>query len=333
MPRPTIRDVAQHADVSVATVSRVINGTAPVREETRLKVQAAIEELGFQPNTAARQLSGGKTHTIGILSPLFTRPAFVERLAGIQDILDRSEYDLVLYGVRSLKQLEQRILTLLNQKRVDGLIMLSVSRHAQKILEERPDFPVLIIDEERVDFYPTIVVDNFEGGRLATTYLVEKGHQRLGFVGDEADSSFNFISSQRRFTGFQAVIEEHHLPTNGAWYRFGAHSRHIAYQDAKHILSLLNRPTAIVAASDTQAFGVVSAARDLGLKVPEDVAVIGFDDIEAADIMQLTTVRARVFESGQMAAQMMLDWVATGRLNGHPWRTVLPMEVVVRATT
>lgn len=330
MQSPTIRDVAKHAQVSVATVSRVLNNSARVRENTRQRVIAAIEALGFSPNSAARQLSGGKTYTIAVFSPLFTRPAFVERLAGIQHALDNSDFELVLYSVRSIKQLNQQLTNLVRQNRFDGLIMLSVRFDESIVAEASPDLPVLVIDDERAHSYPSVVIDNVYGGQLATEYLLRQGHQHIGFIGDEKDQIFGFNSSQRRFKGFQQALSANGLITNEAWYRFGPHGRHIAYAHTQQILDLPQRPTAIVAASDTQAFGALMAAEAMGLRVPDDIAVIGFDNIEPAEYMNLTTVHAGMFESGQLGTQYLLAWITEGAFKQPEWQTKLPLEVVVR---
>lgn len=330
MQPSTIRDVARLAGVSVATVSRVINDSAPVKEETRLKVLQAVETLGFSPNVAARRLSGGKTYTIGVISPLFTRPAFVERLTGVQAIFDASDYDLVLYSIRSVEDLERRLQTLIGQRRVDGLITLSVYVREQHRF--RQDFPLISIDDERTTVFPSIVIDNVYGGRLATEYVIRHGHRAIGFVGDEPDSEFDFISSQRRFEGFQQALAEANLPLQQAWCYFGTHSRETAFIQARHFLTQPARPSAIVAASDTQAIGILSAARDLGMNVPADLAVIGFDDIEPATYMNLTTVRAGMFESGKLGGEYLLGWLRNGKFSGAEWRTVLPLEIVERAS-
>lgn len=330
MRSPTIRDVAQKADVSVATVSRVINGSGKVTDQTRDRVLEAIEALDFRPNTAAQRLSGGKTYTIGVISPFFTRPAFAHRLAGVQEVLDQSNYDLVLYSIRSLEQLHKRLRTLIGQNRVDGLVTISVHVPEQMLLEGAPDLPLVAVDDERISHFPSIVVDNIAGGRLATSYLVEKGYQKIGFVGDTDDPKFKFVSSQRRFAGYRQVLEEAGLPLNPAWHGFGPHGAETAYSEAQHILSAPDRPQAIFAASDTQAYGVLKAAEALGLAVPDDVAVIGFDDIEPSGYLNLTTVRANMYLSGQLSARYLLDWLEEGDLDEARWRTVLPLEVVER---
>jgi LacI family transcriptional regulator len=332
MKSPTIRDVAKRAGVGVGTVSRVLNESPHVRAETREKVLMAIKELNYSPNTAARQLSGGKTLTIGVVTAFFTFPSFVERLTGIQEILEKSEYDLVLYSIRSIQHLHQQLQTVVSQNRVDGLIILSLRFAQEDIKNLNPTLPVVVIDNESVQHYPHIMADNIEGGRLATSYLIDHGHEHIGFIGDPANDSFGFTSTPLRFDGFCMALEQTGLEVNDDWCAFGQYGQEAARQHALHILSLPQRPTAIFAANDTLAFGVLSAAHDLGLRVPSDLAVIGFDDIQSAAYLRLTTVRQHLIESGQLAARLLLEWLQHGSLNPDRWEHEMPLEIVERST-
>ncbi|HML20579.1 MAG TPA: LacI family DNA-binding transcriptional regulator [Aggregatilinea sp.] len=333
MRTPTIRDVAKHAGVGVGTVSRVLNGSDQVREDTRKRVLEAINALGFSPNSAARQLSGGKTFTIGVVSPFFTFPSFVERLAGIQDVLDGTDYDLTLYSIRSTAQLRRRLGALMLQNRVDGLFILALPISEDETFSANPALPIVVVDDTvHVRRYPHLLIDNVRGGQMATEYLLQHGHTRLGFLGDRVDESFGFTSAQDRFKGFQNTLEAAGLPVNMNWCQFCLHGEDYARDAARDILIQPDRPTAIFAAIDTLAFGVLDAASDLGLRVPEDLAVIGFDDIQAAGFAKLTTVRQHLFQSGQRSAELMLDWLRTGHVPSENWSTVMPLEIVERST-
>ncbi len=304
-----------------------------MREETREKVLAAIKELDFSPNSAARQLSGGKTFTIGVVSPFFTFPSFVERLSGIQDVLDMSRYDLTLYSIRSPEQTRRRLNALINQGRIDGLIMLSLPFDEEAIQRDAPLLPIVIItDSVAAGDYPRIVIDNVEGGRLATQHLIAHGHRAIGFIGDWIDNPFGFTGTRDRFDGFKQALDEAGLAVNPDWCRFGGYSQAAARQDTHIILTGTQRPTALFVATDTLAMGALAAANDVGLRAPSDIAVIGFDDIQAAGYMNLTTVRQPLFRSGQLAAQYMLDWLRDGRLQSDLWYTKLPLEIIERAT-
>jgi LacI family transcriptional regulator len=311
----------------------VLNGSPQVREETRQKVLDAIQELNFNPNVAARQLSGGKTFTIGVVSPFFTFPSFVERLAGIQDVLDMSSYELVLYSIRSPEQTQRRLNALINQNRADGLIVLSLPFDEEQVQIEARMLPIVVInDNDKVTTYPRIVIDNIEGGRLATQYLIERGHRDIGFIGDWIDNPFGFTSTRDRFDGFKQALTEAEFAVNPDWCRFGGHSQAAARHDAHTILSAPQRPTALFVSTDTLAMGALAAANDLGLRVPDDAAVIGFDDIQAASYINLTTVRQQLFRSGQLAAQYMLDWLKESRVQPDHWYTKLPLDIVERST-
>jgi len=326
----TIRDVAREAGVGVGTVSRVLNGSSQVREATRQKVLAAIKALNYSPNITARQLSRGKTSTIGVVSPFFTFPSFVDRLTGIQEVLDDSEYDLVLYSIRSVEQLQRRLRMLIGENRADGLIVLSLPFSEHDLQELNPAFPIVVVDITPAAHYPNIIIDNVRGGDMATTYLIEHGHRDIGFIGDELDSPFGFTSTERRLRGFRQALERAGLAFHEEWCWCGEHSQDAARQAAREILSHGRRPSAFFVAIDTLAFGVLQAAGDLGLRVPQDLAVIGFDDIAAASYVNLTTVRQHLVRSGQIGAQLMLEWLANGYCTAQ--HIELPLEIVERAT-
>ena len=332
MRKPTIRDVASRAGVGIGTVSRVLNDSTQVRAETRQKVLDAIEELGFSPNVAARQLSGGKTWTVGVLTPFFTNPSFVQRLSGIQDVLDDSGYDLVLYSIRTHEQLKRRLSEITTSSRVDGLIILTLHPTPDDLPMGNKNLPLMLVIEEPDDYFPHIMVDNPQGGRMATEFLIERDHAQIGFVGDELENSLYLRATRQRFHGFRAAMTDARLPIVNEWCRFGVHTQQSAFENAYSILCESDRPTAIVASSDTMAFGVIEAANALGLRVPQDVAIIGFDDIPAAQIVQLTTVRQPLFRSGQLAAERLFEFMATGEVPAEDFRTELPLEIVRRET-
>lgn len=333
MRSPTIRDVARRAGVGVGTVSRVLNGSPQVSVKTREKVLAAIKALGFEPNLAARQLSGGKTYTIGVVTPFFTFPAFVERMSGIQDVLDTSPYDLVLYSVRSPDRLRYQLRTIISQNRVDGLIMLSLRLDDGELQEIKPDFPIVsIIDDGDASNCPCATIDNFKGGLLATNYLIERGHDTIGFIGDPVDNPFGFTSTLRRFEGYKHALAQADLPLRDEWCRFGQYTQESAREQARQILTRADRPSALFVAVDTLALGAMAASNDLGLRVPQDVAIIGFDDIQAASYIQLTTVRQHLAESGRWSAHRLLARLQDGEWDTDQLVHEFPLEIVERST-
>ena len=219
------------------------------------------------------------------------------------------------------------------RQRTDGLIVVSLPPSEQDVARlERSGVPVVFIDaRENTAGLPHVLGDDVAGGELATQHLLDLGHRRIGFVGDEFVNPFGFTSSRDRFEGYQRALTGAGLQPADAHIALGAHGRYEARDLSARMLSPDDRPTAIFAASDTQALGVLAAAQDLGLHVPDDLSVIGFDDIEACDFVGLTTVRQHLFESGRLGAQMLIAEIAARA--AIPPAVVIPPEIVERRTT
>jgi DNA-binding LacI/PurR family transcriptional regulator len=327
----TIRDVAEQAGVGVGTVSRVLNDHPSVSDVTRQKVQAAIKALNYTPNPIARRLSLRKTLTIAVIAPFFTRPAFIERLRGVQYALADSEYDLILFNVETTDRRNAYFQDVPRRERVDGLLILSLSpgdADVDRFL--RAGVPTVLVDT-RHPRLSRIVIDDMAGGRLATEHLIELGHRKIGFLGDQLENPFNFVSSRDRFQGYRQALAKANIPYRPEYHLQGEHGRAQARQMARDILALPDPPTAIFAASDTQAIGVLEAARDLGLEVPEQLSVIGYDDIEIAEYLHLTTIRQPLFASGVEGVELLFESIANPLLS--PRRVLLPVELIVRGTT
>ena len=334
MPKPaTIRDVAMRAGVSLATVSRALNGSSLVNEETKRRVVAVAEELDFAPSQSARRLSLGKTQTITVVVSFLTRPQAADRLRGIDASLADSEFDLVIYNVESVEKRDQYFQTLPLRQRTDGLLVVSLPPPDAHLLRlQRSDVPIVFIDaHENTTAFPRVLGDDVAGGVLATEHLLELGHRRIGFVGDAFDNPYGFTSSRDRFAGFERALARAGVDGRPDRVALGAHGRYEARDLASRMLSLPDRPTAIFAASDTQALGVLAAAQDLGLHVPDDLSVIGYDDIEACDFVGLTTVRQHLFESGRQGAQLLMSEIVERSV--IPPAVVIQPEIVRRRTT
>ena len=309
----TIRDVAKQAGVGLGTVSRVLNNSPSVSEHTRQRVLDAIAELNFSPNPIARRLSLGKTLTIAVITPFFTRPAFVERLRGVESSLAESEYDLIIYNVETPERRDVCFREVPHSDRVDGVLILSLNpRDEDVVYLEAADVPVVLVDANHrsLQSFSRIVVDDVAGGRCATEHLLALGHRRIGFVGDRVDERFNFTSSPDRELGYCEALEAAGIKVQPDYIGRGLHGRYEARRQAETMLHLAERPTAIFAASDTQAMGVLEAARTLELRVPEDLSVIGYDDIEIAGFLGLTTVRQLLHESGQRGGRVVVGYAA-----------------------
>lgn len=334
MKNPTIRDVAERAGVGLGTVSRVINQSPKVSELTRSRVLNVIKELNYVPNPTARRLSLGKTLTIAVIVPFFTRPSVTERLRGIEITLADSDYDLNIYNVETVKRRDECIREVPRSERADGVIIISLSPQDEDIpYLANADVPIVLVDANHpsLTLLNRVIVDDIEGGMKATQHLVDLGHRRIGFIGDLIDSPFNFTSSKYRFTGYQEVLSQNGIEFRNEYFQEAQHGREEARELALRMMTLEEPPTSIFTASDTQAMGVLQAARDLGMQIPQDLSIIGYDDLEIAEYLGLTTIRQLLFESGQRGVELLLE--AIQQSPPKPICEVLPTELIIRETT
>jgi DNA-binding LacI/PurR family transcriptional regulator len=326
----TIRDVARHAGVSVATVSRVLNDIPVVRTEMRDRVREAISALGYRPSSTARSLSLGRSQAIGVVAPFFTTPSVVERLRGVAQRTGAHGYGLMLFDVETPEQRAGAFHDFARLDRVDGLLVISLPLLDDEVEAlTRDGLPVVMVDIGHPGV-PHVVIDDEHGGELATEHLLARGHRRIGFVGDRRENPFGFTSSEQRCRGFRRALRRAGVEAVPELEVRGRHGREEARELARSLLDRDDRPTAIFAASDTQAVGVLEAAHALALRVPEDVAVIGFDDIEIAAPLGLSTVRQPLRKSGACGADILLAAIA-----GAPARRadLDGLTVVARRTT
>ena len=329
----TISDVAARAGVGVGTVSRVLNGRAHVRPVTRARVLDAIEALKYRPSPTARNLSLRRTHVIGVVVPFFTSPSAVERVRGVASVLAASPYDLMLFDIESEDRREHAFRLFDRGDRSDGLLLLSLVPPEDEVERLRSArLPCVLVDAPHPAF-PSIVIDDVRGGELATRHLLELGHRRIAFIGDKPADPYRFASSGDRTTGYERALAEAGLEPPPEYVREGTQVHQIARSTAIDLLRLPQRPTAVFAASDQQALGVLEAARILGIRVPEELSVVGFDDVEVAAYVGLTTVRQPLYESGRRGAERLLQMLGDEEQTEEPRSEQLPVEVVVRTTT
>ncbi len=330
----TIRDVAKKAGVGLGTVSRVINQSSQVREETRLRVQKAIEELDFHPSPIARRLSLKKTLTIAAVAPFFTRPSVVERLRGVELTITGTKYDLIIFNVERQERQEAVIDSLSRRKRIDGALLISLVPSQEQLENfQSAGIPLVLIDvnDPQIDSVNRVTVDDECGGWQATTHLLELGHKRIGYISDPLKGTSAFNPNRMRFEGYMRALREAGVELDERYHLHGETSRYSAHELAKTLLDLSNAPTAIFAASDTQAIGVLEAARERGLRIPADLSIMGYDDIEIAEYLGLTTVRQQLFESGEHGVWLLLKAIEE---SGAPIiNDVLSTEVIIRRTT
>lgn len=327
--RPTIYAVAEKAGVSIATVSRVLNDSPRVKTVTRGKVLGAIAALGYQPSASARGLAGHATGTIALVFPQLSGPFFSELIRGAEKRARESGYHLLIYGTQEdvVEGSQQRLLDTVTTK-VDGLIL------AQRSIQpgylhtlHRQHLPIVMMGEtpEKPDV-DNIRPDNLGGAHQAVTHLIRHGRQRIGFVGGPAEQ----VHASDRLTGYRQALIAASVPWRLELEAGGAFDEASGYAAMVRLLEGDPRPDAVFAANDQMAIGVMAAVRDQGLHVPEDIAVVGFDDIEAARYLQppLTTVRQSIYEQGRLAVHFLLARIDEP---DRPAQTeVVPTALVVR---
>lgn len=324
--KATIYNVAKQAGVSIATVSRVLNFPLRVKQETRTSVMNAIDDLGYVPKAESRARAFMDTRRIGVLIPFFTTPSFVQRLRGIAEILSKNEYELVIYPVNSRSQETSYLETLPLRSTLDGLIIVSQAFDdtiAQRLLSNNLE---TVIIENYNSHFSTIEIDDVAGGYMATNYLIKKGYKQISFIGGQIKPEFGHNPIIKRMEGYRKALNENHisLPDDFACeYAF----------DPGIVLKKLMKfglPLAFFAATDLQAISLIKQARILGLRVPEDIAIIGFDDIDVADSFGLTTVHQPLDESGKIATNLLLSRLTE---SSQPIQHIrLPLKIIERET-
>jgi DNA-binding LacI/PurR family transcriptional regulator len=325
----TIARVAEEAGVGVGTVSRVLNGSPAVSDGTRRRVLQAIATLDYQPSPAARALSTGRTNAIGVVAPFFTQPSVIERLRGVSHTLASEGYQLILHDVERPDLRRELFRALAARGRIDGLLAISLAppeREARRL--ERAGVPVVLLDRAH-DELPCITIDDMEGGRMAAEHLLGLGHTRIAFLGDEEANLFGFDSSAHRREGFEAAMEAAAITPPPEWVLRRPHGREEARAAAADMLARSERPTAVFASSDVQAIGVLEAAHEAGLPVPEQLSVIGFDNVEAAGYTGLTTIAQPLEEIGRLGADLLLRAVSGEAVESRR----MPLEIVERGST
>ncbi len=331
----TIADVAAYAGVGAGTVSRVLNNSPRVSAETRARVLNAIEVLDYRPSPLAQGLSRGRCQTLGAVVPFFTHASAVERLRGVMAGLDGSRYDLVLFNVESPVHRDEHLASLTRRDRADGLLIVSMPPPATDLDRlAAAGVPVVLLDA-RGHGVPAVVTDDVEGGRIATRHLLGLGHERIAFIGDDPANPFGFTSSADRERGYRESLAEAGLAERPEDVCHGPHVREVARDLAGRLFDRpapADRPTAVFAASDVQALGVLEAARARGIAVPDELSVVGFDDIEVSSYAGLTTVRQPLLASGKAAVALLLE-ALTSEEPPTPEIHHLDLDLVVRSTT
>jgi LacI family transcriptional regulator len=329
----TIYDIAERAEVSIATVSRVFNGHPRVSPPTRRRVLAAAEEMGYEPHASARSLARQTTHLISAVVPMLTSYFFMEVIRGMQDRLEESAFDLLVYASRTLERVDAQLARAAQKGRSDGLLLVSTPLTAERARHLKSSGrPAVLVDSQHPDF-DSVSIDNRKGAAEAVRHLLALGRQRIALILPNPESG-PAISRRR---GYEDALEEAGVPLDErlVWtspeQELHGYTREAGFEGMKALLARGPAPDAVFAASDVQALGALWAARARGLRVPEDLAVIGFDDIRTSAYVGLSTLRQPMYEMGKVGVEKLLRRIADPSLpTSH---TQFTPRLVARHTT
>lgn len=328
----TIFDVAAKAGVSYSTVSRVANGYQFVKPATRRKVEAAMKELGYVANLKARSLAGGRSQMIGLLVYDFQSSYLVEIVRGIDSEMADLDYDMMLSTTHHRKRKESMHVKKLTQGMVDGLLIV-LPTNLEGYVDDltRQNVPYVLIDYTGSQWpnANTVQATNHKGMYEATTYLIQLGHRRIGFI----TGMMQVGSSVERLAGFRQAMDDHQLPINPNWLIGGDFMEPSGYLGAKQLLQQSPRPTAIVCSNDVMAFGAIRAIHEVGLRVPHDISVLGFDDLPESSYFRpkLTTVRQPLQEMGRVATRILVQSIEKPGASSS--QIELPTELIARESS
>jgi LacI family transcriptional regulator, galactose operon repressor len=328
--RPTIYDVARLAGVSTATVSRALNGTGQIAPATRAAIDAAVQQLGYHPNTAARSLVTRSTQTIALLLPDITNPFYAALMSGIQEQALEAGHTMLLCTTEGDAEREEQYLSLLRAKQVDGVLVDGLVLPPERIARfTRDGLPIVCLDRD-IDStaVPLVQVDNRLGARMATEHLVSLGHTRIAHVAGAPELGI----SEERTQGYRDALSAAGIEPDPELVAVGSFLEEGGYEAMRSLLEATD-VSAVFAANDLSAIGVMSAIAESGRSVPGDVSVVGFDDVRLSrfTIPALTTVHQPAIEIARLATQLLLD-LAGGREVSR-LRHLLEPTLVVRAST
>jgi LacI family transcriptional regulator, galactose operon repressor len=330
--KPSSWDIAREAKVSQATVSRVINNSTRISKATSLRVRNAMERLGYTPNNAARTLITGRSNLIGLVVSNITNPFYPEVIEAVAATAAEQDYNVVLCNTQENRELQTSYLELLIEHQVDGAILTSSLIDSEQLLDKVTTnrIPLVMVNRTVPGFAADAVhLDNRNAGQIVAKHLVELGHKSLAYVGGLEATSTN---TDRR-DGFSSALSDLGIALPPDHILHGEFTRESGYTLAQQFIAQSPRPTAFFCADDQIAFGAIDAILDAGLRVPEDVAVVGVDDVAAASLRQvgLTTVRQPAAEMGRRATNLLLERIK-GEPGDEPINIVLRPRLIVRRT-
>jgi len=331
----TIKDIARIANVSHTTVSRALNAKSRIRNETKERILSIASELNYQPNFVARSLVMKRTKMLGLVITTIANPFYTELAQGIEATAIELGYNIILCSTHSDLSIEKRYIEMLRSKGVDGIIFTSAHMGDPNITALADDeFPIILVNRrtyhpgvrEKVDY---VGVNNMLGGFLAVEHLIRLGHKRIGVIGGSSESSVGF----ERLEGGKRALAAYGVEERGEYFLEGDFLRNSGYQGGKRFLEMAEPPSAIFATNDYMALGTYMALAEEDIRVPEEMALVGFNDIEftAMKGVELTTIGQKKYEMGSIAVKTLVEKIEKGEA-GSPEEIILEPELIIRKT-
>ena len=330
-----MKRIAGELGVSITTVSKVLNNREDIGDATRARVLAKVAELGYQPNAVARSLTLRRTHTLGVVIPDLMHSFFVEIVAGLETVASARGYGILLCSSSEDPVKERQELDMLRQRQVDGIILGSANASGNTdLLQQLTSLGVGLVMIDRDD-HPAVscdrvVTDDREVGRLATAHLIAQGRKAIGHI-----TGTTVLHAKRRADGYRAALAEARIKGKADWMVRGGFKEADGYRGMARLLAIKPRVDAVFAANDPSAIGAMKAIWDAGLRVPEDVAVVGAGDIALGDLLRvpLSTISWSREDQGKVAAELLLDRIEADGPPPEARRVVIPPQLVVRRSS
>jgi len=328
----TIYDVAREADVSMATVSRVVNGNPNVKPTTRKKVLEVIRKLGYRPNAVARGLASKKTTTVGVIIPDISNMFYAELTRGIEDIATMYHYNIILSNSDLKTDKEIKLIETLLEKQVDGLLYLGgeLTESHREIFAGTNVPVVLAATQDQTNEHPFVTIDQEKAAEEATTVLIKEGNDKVAFISGPLT---DLVKGYPRYQGYKRALENHQIDFDESWVRVGDYRYDSGYQAMKELLEEHGECKAVFAASDEMAVGAIHAALDLGKSIPEDLSVIGFENIPLASQVRplLSTIHVPMYDIGAVAMRLLTKIMNNEKVESS--QVVLQYIVELREST
>jgi DNA-binding LacI/PurR family transcriptional regulator len=325
----TIRDIAKMAQVSHMTVSRALNNDPRVREETRRRILELVNKLNYRPDARARTFVSRKSNLIGLVVSDISNPFYAELARGIEDKAHEEGYNVIFCSTVNKPERMETYVNLMMDAGVDGFIFASTRLHepvVEKLIDER--FPLVLVNRKlRAEIGNYVVLNNIQGAYEITQHLIDLGYRKIAIITGPS----NFSTGLYRLKGYQQALKDHHIELNNNYVIQGPFTRETGYEGAKQLLTMGGRPEAIFAGNDYIAMGVIDAVEELGLHIPEETGLVGFDNTEFASNqrIKLTTVSQRTYEMGNLGIQILIDYIGRKETN-YTHRVVLEPRLIIR---